>query len=112
MNILNLFKRKSDFDEPDPLLEKGAGERWDGGSEQANPTFNPPQFDPHEMGPQMPGPAYQTPRGNEGSDMMMIRKEIELVSAKMDNLKTMMESINQRLYNLERVAYGHHDRKW
>jgi len=33
-------------------------------------------------------------------------KDLEIVSAKLDALKATLESINQRIANLERIAYG------
>ena len=37
--------------------------------------------------------------------------KFEVVSAKLDSIRYTLESINQRLANLERVAYGEHDKK-
>jgi len=37
--------------------------------------------------------------------------KFEVVSAKLDSIRYTLESINQRLANLERVAYGEHEKK-
>ncbi len=38
-------------------------------------------------------------------------EKFEVVSAKLDSIRYTLDSINQRLANLERVAYGEHDKK-
>jgi len=37
--------------------------------------------------------------------------KFEVVSAKLDSIRYTLDSINQRLANLERVAYGEHEKK-
>ncbi len=37
--------------------------------------------------------------------------KFEVVSAKLDSIRYTLESINQRLTNIERVAYGEHEKK-
>lgn len=37
--------------------------------------------------------------------------KFEVVSAKLDSIRYTLESINQRLTNLERIAYGEHEKK-
>lgn len=47
----------------------------------------------------------QQPTEREKSD------KFEVVSAKLDSIRYTLESINQRLANLERIAYGEHEKK-
>jgi len=37
--------------------------------------------------------------------------KFEVVSAKLDSIRYTLESINQRLTNIERIAYGEHEKK-
>src|SRR3989338_5731969 len=41
-----------------------------------------------------------------------VEKDIEVVSAKLDSIRATLESINQRLLNIERIAYEHRKREW
>ncbi len=59
--------------------------------EPLTPTFRPP------MGMQVP-PQSQPQFSQD--------KESELIAAKLDAIKANLESINQRLANIERIAYG------
>jgi len=45
----------------------------------------------------------------EPRDTRDTKKEIEIVSVKLDSIRTTLESINQRLSNLERASY---DKDW
>lgn len=38
-----------------------------------------------------------------------VSKDLEILSAKLDALKALLESINQRLQNLERIAHGEYE---
>lgn len=62
------------------------------GNESLTPTFKPP------MNMQAPQGAQQQYFSQE--------KESELIAAKLDAIKANLESINQRLANIERIAYG------
>ena len=44
-----------------------------------------------------------------GKQVLDTKKEIEIVSVKLDSIRTTLESINQRLSNLERASY---DKDW
>jgi hypothetical protein len=50
-----------------------------------------------------PKPAYSAP-SNSGN-------QFEIVSAKLDAIKANLDAINQRLANIERLAYGEQDKK-
>jgi len=62
------------------------------GNESFTPTFKPPM----NMPPQ--GPQQQQYPSQD--------RESELIAAKLDAIKANLESINQRLANIERIAYG------
>jgi hypothetical protein len=59
--------------------------------ENASASFSSPQS----------SPTYATESTPMGPD---VRKDIELLSAKMDTIKVMLEHLNHRLDNLERMA--------
>jgi hypothetical protein len=40
-----------------------------------------------------------------------VSKDLELISAKLDALKASLDSVNQRLVNLERIARGEHEKE-
>jgi hypothetical protein len=63
-----------------------------------------PQYSPQQPFSRMDYAGQQQPSyGN---------KDLEVVSAKLDALKAYMDSINQRLANLERIAEGQSGRRW
>lgn len=55
-------------------------------------------------------PVQQAETGS--TDMYKISKEVEVISSKIDALKASMDSINQRLANLERIAEGDKKKSW
>ena len=74
--------RTPQMPQPEPRIESFEGAR------PYAPAAPPPQ--PQFMGP---------------------NRDMELVSAKLDALKASLDSINQRLANLERVAYGDEEQR-
>lgn len=80
----------------------------------------PPQT---QFPPQQPMPfqqPYQYPQYQQPSPMIptppspqqeIVGKDIEIISSKIDALRATLESINQRLANLERVAYSEEKRR-
>ena len=104
MGILDLFKRHKE----DDLSDLGLDE--------------PKSYDFRSSGqdhsPQMPGPAsgfndqyngqgFGAPQNPQtGSRDQMVAKELEIISSKLDSIRAMLESLNQRVGSLERVAYG------
>jgi len=63
----------------------------------------------------MPGPAnqqYPDPYasqggfGAQGGRDQLVAKELEIISSKLDSIRATLESLNQRIAGLERVAYG------
>lgn len=49
--------------------------------------------------------------GQQSDSDYMISKNIEVLSSKMDAIRAAIESINQRLANIERIAQSEHDDK-
>jgi len=70
----------------------------------------PPSQPPGQPAPmQQPFGAPIQPPQPTASDFKS--EKFEVVSAKLDSIRYTLDSINQRLANLERVAYGEHDKK-
>ena len=114
MNILNLFKRRK-ADDLDEFTKDtfGSTNSYPSHPNSKQDDFN---FDPT---PQSPGPAYasydrnynQQNSGGGGNDLAMIRKDLEVISTKLDSLKVMLETQSQRIYQVERTVYQG-DRRW
>ena len=73
----------------------------------APPTSYPqqPSFQPQPVQPQFQPPRYETPQQD------MTAKNIEVISSKIDALRASVESVNQRLANLEAIARGEEDHR-
>jgi len=76
-------------------------------------NFSAPQstFAPQPAFSQASQPYYQ----QQSSPQYTVSKEIEIISIKLDAIRSSLESINQRIAGLERVAYGESEqpkRKW
>jgi hypothetical protein len=70
--------------------------------------FQPPQGLPQRN-------EFQHPRMESLQPSYSSNKDMEVISAKLDALKATLDSINQRVAGLERVAYGedtHQKRGW
>ena len=65
-----------------------------------SPAFSNPQPSMPSFGPQFPQPRYENPRDDINS------KNLEIISSKLDALRASIESLNQRLANLEAIARG------
>jgi len=68
---------------------------------QKYPSFQQPGF---QSQPSYPQPSFQQP--SYQSDSYIASKNLEVISSKLDALKATMESINQRLANIEAIARG------
>ena len=69
---------------------------------QKYPSFQQPGFQSqpsYQPQPSIQQPSYQ-------SDSYIASKNLEVISSKLDALKATMESINQRLANIEAIARG------
>ncbi|MBN2566845.1 hypothetical protein JXB02_02040 [Candidatus Woesearchaeota archaeon] len=77
-----------------------------------------------DAGPSRPGsfssssysqPSYGHSQAGSSSHEIIVGKEIEIISSKLDAIRVSIESINQRLSNIERIASGEQskrDRYW
>lgn len=115
MNILNLFKRRKEPDFDDFTKDTFQDSNMEMNHAQYNPPNTYQNFDPT---PQSPGPAYGnydknynqgTPQSS--SDLTIIKKDLEVISAKLDSLKVMLETQSQRIYQVERTVYQG-DKRW
>ena len=61
-------------------------------------------FSDGQILPQRPQPSYPLPQ--QGASPGSSSKDLEIISAKLDSLRISLDNINQRLANLERIAYG------
>lgn len=68
----------------------------------AQQQYNYPSYQQYPSTPMMP---------EQPSRHDIVGKDIEIVSSKLDALRAILESVNQRLMSLERIAYGDQDRK-
>jgi len=129
----NLFKKKDDLSDLGIDFGKAPGSGGNTGLGMEDP-FGPSGITPSSSqmpGGEHPAPGSQSPLGGFGSSPMypehatpshlahqpmqhqdseksskdyMISKDIEVISSKIDALKAAIESINQRLANIERMA--------
>lgn len=68
---------------------------------QASPDYGAPAQ------PAAPAPVMRQPRHD-----IMVGKELELISTKLDSLKISLDSLNMRLASLERIAKGEYEKTW
>ena len=68
---------------------------------QKYPSFQQNNFQPSFQ----PQPAFQASQ-QPSSDSYIASKNLEVISSKLDALRATMESINQRLANIEAIARG------
>lgn len=107
----DMFGGKSFGDEPlpklseDPKFESKFVQEPKFGSEAVPKD----EFEIQPSQPMAAPASYGAPVGSPGMDF--VAKDIEIVSAKLDALKASLESINQRLAHLERIAEGE-TKKW
>jgi len=80
--------------------------------QQQPPGFqNPMSFQQPVQAPQYSQPQSSAPIMPAQPPPVAVGKDIEIVSSKLDALRATLDSINQRLANLERVAYGEQEKK-
>lgn len=75
-------------------------------SNEAYPEEQMPMQMPQQM-PRMP--MRQSPVYSQPPQMQATNKDFELLSAKLDTLKALLDNINQRLTNLEKIAREEHE---
>ena len=66
-----------------------------------SPYPNPSPFDPGSM-----------PSAMQDQQAYTLSKEMEIISIKLDAIKVAIESMSQRLANLERMAYGNQEQTY
>ena len=107
MAFFGLFGKRKEETESMPELTRD--ELGLGLEERQMPEEQPPIGAPPGFG--MPGftqePMQQKPQPQMAQPH---EREYEVLSAKLDALKAILDSINQRLENLERIARGDHDK--
>ncbi|NQV09145.1 hypothetical protein HQ529_04805 [Candidatus Woesearchaeota archaeon] len=123
---LNFWKKEDDFsdlgldkgmdsfggDAPsaDPLADPSAGGFGDTGPAPQTTAPSGIGADQTDFSLDTPDKSFQTapqpqsPAPQSDVDSYRISKEIEVISSKLDALRASMESINQRLANIERMA--------
>ena len=94
----------NDFGMGTGLGQPGMGQSSQGFSQQPSPGmgFSQPAY------PQPSYPGYQPSRYEPQQDMAS--KNLEIISSKLDALRASIESLNQRLANLEVIARGEEER--
>ena len=105
---------------PDLTRFRGVGDPM--GQQQMNQSINQ-QLGPDYMSPDSPDSFNQPPSFNQAKPPLFNERfngqpqqfqsshneshtELEVINAKLDAIKATMDAINQRLANLERLAYG------
>ena len=109
MAFLGLFgKKKTEEGFPEEMPSMGSDElglpglRERKGEEYPMPEEQPPISGPPGMG--MPGFTGAQQRRQPQPMPQPMEREYEVLSAKLDALRAILDSINQRLENLERIA--------
>ena len=120
---LAFWKKKDDLDDlgkdlgidKDLGLDISTGPSPDlGMGIDANPVQQPyqkyPSFQQTQQGFQTPSfqsqPVFQQQPSYNNNDNFIASKNLEVISSKLDALRATMESINQRLANIEAIARG------
>ena len=99
-----MFWKHDDFDFDNDSLSKEPSFSSQPTNQQSQSGFNPsdPLSSPIPQSPSFnpqPFPPQQTPLQQQSTN-----RDLELVAAKLDALRVTLESMNQRLTNLERIA--------
>ncbi|MBS3101985.1 hypothetical protein J4458_00895 [Candidatus Woesearchaeota archaeon] len=91
----------------------GQGLQQPGLQQPSYPT--PPSFQQQpsfqQMQPPFPPPSYSQPAMQSPREYAT-DKNLEVISSKLDALRAALESINQRLANLEAIARGEEDQRY
>ena len=121
MGILDkimFWKKKDEFeniglgDKENLAFGEDFGLQGQGVGQQPSPGFGQPQPPAPGTLPQAqyPTPQYQAPRF-ETPQQDINSKNLEIISSKIDALRASLESINQRLANIETMARGEEEQK-
>ncbi|MBW2976243.1 hypothetical protein KY347_02245 [Candidatus Woesearchaeota archaeon] len=88
-----------------PSIGMGSGQSY---SQQYPQPQGFPQTPSMPSAPSYPQ-QFQQPQPSFGSPQEMASKNLEIISSKLDALRASIESLNQRLANLEAIARGEQD---
>ena len=119
-NKLAFWKKKDDLDNlgKDLGLDKEFGLDLGAPSPDLGMGIEPAQQQPYQKYPSFqqsgfqpqpsfqPQPAYQQQPSYSSNDNFIASKNLEVISSKLDALRASIESINQRLANIEAIARG------
>lgn len=94
---------KNDFGSPDMGFGDTQATQTPG---MPNMNQNLPMFEPAEQSQPLPGSHPMQAAQPMHDPNYIISKNIEVISSKLDALQASLESINQRLINIERIAHG------
>ena len=72
---------------------------------QKYPSFQQQSFQQNQPAPSFQSQSFQ-PQTFPANDSYIASKNLEVISSKLDALRVSMESINQRLANIEAIARG------
>lgn len=105
VGLLSIFKRKDDEQEnipQDDILFQGS---YDPGSPQDSLPF--PE---RGLGMEQPDLSLQRPASissfNQQQQATTMNKELELISAKLDTIRLILDNLDRRVANLEKIARG------
>ena len=94
------FWKHDDFkDLPSPEL--GLGKEHDTALGIGDHDFTPP---PGQIPSEEPNPVYPQHNMSAQQPASDVSKDIQILSAKLDSLKAILDNLNQRLANIERIA--------
>ena len=93
---------------PTPGLGQGMGQGPYGQQYPQNYPAQQPSM-PSYPSPQFPTPQFQQQPRFGSPQEEMTSKNLEIISSKLDALRASIESLNQRLANLEAIARGEED---
>ena len=82
--------------------------------EPSRPSFEQPSFmqqQPLQQMQQFHQPMQPLQQPQQSTNDYIVSKNIEVLSSKLDALRAGIESINQRLAHLERIASGEHEER-
>jgi len=103
LSKLQFWKKNDDLPFSDDMDSKLHLPDIDGGYGQQTPSSMPPMDSgfsrPHSFSQPSP-PLFQ----QQQFQQQQPGKDMELIEAKLDTIRSMLDSINQRLANLERIA--------
>ena len=115
--LRKMFRKKGAFDDLEEELERGKKSSFSLGEEATLDFSSSMGIGKTKIGEDLSSPPSplmhpfiesplqsQAPESFTARDMQLILKNLELLSSKIDSLKANLESIGQRVENIERIA--------